>query len=257
MIDEPERSPEHSAARRYERFLTGPYAALTGATIAIFLIFVLGNWVVLPMITRGTDVRVPDLYSLDVAEAKLIVEEKGLVFINDSSDFVSDESVPVDHVVMQSPVRNTFVKLGRSVRVTISRGAQAYGVPNVRGISPNDARIRLEQAQFQVGAIRYVLRSTDDRSEQYVQEQFPPAGTQLKRGDKVSLVVSIVPAMPNLIGRNMADARQELERLGIQVGSIDMEPREGVAPGTIINQSIAPQARIVAGDKVDLITSEY
>ncbi|HRU24513.1 MAG TPA: PASTA domain-containing protein [Candidatus Latescibacteria bacterium] len=246
----------NTGAKGIQRFLTLPTAAATGAFLALLLIFVLGNWVVMPLITRGTDVVVPDVRGMDVADAKRLVEEQGLVFVNDSSDYATDESIPVDHIVMQSPAPDVSVKRGRSVRVTVSRGAPKYVVPNVRGISLNDARVRLEQARFRVGNVSYVLRTNEDLSEPYVQDQFPDAGTSLQKDAQVGLVVSIAPEMPALVGRDLGEASRTLAAMGIQIGETTSEPDETAAPGTVLKQSIAPGTRVFASDRVDLVVTE-
>lgn len=253
----PSEAPAQNANQgRWRHLATTWSAGLLGALFSFVLVFVAGNWLILPMITRGTDVVVPNLYGMDVADAKRLVERTGLVFVNDPSDFTTDESVPVDHVVMQSPTADASIKKGRSVRVTVSRGAPKYVVPNVRGVSLSNARLRLEQARFMVGNVSYVLRTNEDFSEPYVQEQFPDAGTSLQKDAQVTLVVSIAPEMPDLVGRDAGDATRTLSAMGIPLGEITGELDETQAPGAILRQSIPPGTRVFAGSRVDLVTNE-
>lgn len=229
--------------------------AFGGVALAGIILLVLGNWIIMPLVTRGSIVRVPDLYEFDVAVAKRALLDSDLVFINDSSDYVWDYDVPANHVVMQNPLPYTTVKTGRSVRVTVSRGPQLYPVPNVRDISPLQAKLRLQQQLFDVGTVTYILRTDNDRSEPFVKEQNPPPGAMLPRGTKVNLSVSIVPEMPDLTGRSLEEATQFIQLLGLQVGSVTFEESSDLLPRSVMSQSVPPGARIQAGDRVNLVAS--
>ncbi len=226
-----------------------------GAFLGGVLLFVVGNWVVIPLVTYRSIVRVPDLYGLDMAIAKRTLLDSGLSFVNDSTDYVWDYDVPANHVATQNPPPFLAVKKGRGVRVTISRGPQLYPAPDLRNMSPTQAKLRLQQQFFEVGRVRYVLRTNEDRSEPFVSEQTPPPGSMLPRGSRMDLKVSILPEMPDLTRRSLEEAKRYVELLGLRVGAIRYEQNEDLLPRSVVSQSIPPGRRIQAGDTVDLTLS--
>lgn len=251
----PAEPPRTRSAARRKWLLRWLALAVAGVVLAGLIMFVAGDWVVMPLVTRGSTVRVPDLYELDVAIAKQALMDSGLVFLNDSTDHLWDEDVPANHVIKQDPLPYAGVKEGRSIRVTISRGPQLYPIPDVKNISPLQAKLRLQQQFFDIGRVTYELRTNDDRSEPFVKEQYPSSGSLVPRGSKVSLEVSIMPQMPDLTGRSVDEARQYVQLLGLVVGSTRYEQSDDLLPRSVVGQSIPPGRRISVGDRVDLVVS--
>jgi beta-lactam-binding protein with PASTA domain len=122
-------------------------------------------------------------------------------------------------------------------------------------MSPTQAKLRLQQQFFQLGTVRYALRTDEDRSEAFVKDQTPAPGSALPRGAKVRLDVSILPHMPDLKGRSVEDAQRYIELLGLKVGSIRYEQSDDLLPWSVLDQSVPPGRRIQAGDTVDLVLS--
>lgn len=233
------------------------WPTIIGASViaSALLVSVIGNWAVMPLITRGSKTIVPDLYQEDVAVAKRILNHRSLVFISDSSDYVWDEEVPANCVVSQEPSPYTIVKKGRRVRVVLSRGPRLYEVPAVVNRSAVEAGIRIEQQGFRIGIVRFSLRDADDRSDPFVVEQSPESGAMQPHRTSIDLVVSLAPHMPDLSGRGYEDAVQIIRMLGLQVGSTIYEKSEVLLPRSVVSQSVRPGQRIRRGDMVNLVLS--
>jgi eukaryotic-like serine/threonine-protein kinase len=225
------------------------------AFLAGGIFLAIGDWIVMPLITRGTSHIVPELYGEDVAIAKRMLRENDLVFISDSSDYIWDKEVPANHIASQDPPPYTVVKKGRRVRVVLSRGPQLYPVPDVRNTSTTQARLRIEQQGFRLGNVAFQLRTNDDHSDAYVLTQFPGPGTQQPRGTTVDFTVSVIATMPDLTGRGHHDAAGLLGKLGLTIGSTVYEMNEFLLPRSVVSQSIQPGSRIQHGDKVNLVLS--
>lgn len=232
-----------------------PTILLTGVIVSGLLMVVIGNWAVMPLITRGSKTIVPDLYQEDVAIAKRILNDRSLVFISDSSDYIWDDEVPANCVVSQEPSPYTIVKKGRRVRIVLSRGPRLYEVPSVVNRSAIEAGIRIEQQGFRVGTVRFNLRQTDDRSDPFIEEQSPELGAMRPHHTHIDLVVSIAPHMPDLSGRGYEDAVQIIRTLGLQVGSTIYAKSEVLLPRSVVSQSVRPGQRIRRGDMVNLVLS--
>lgn len=246
----PAQVPADPRRRSHWFFLT-----VIGVILAGVVFFVAGNWLVMPLVTYRSVALVPDLYGLDVAVAKRTLLDSGLVFVNDSTDHTWDYDVPANHVVSQDPPPYVAVKSGRGVRVTISRGPQLHPVPDVRNMSPTQARLILQQQFFDVGTVAYTLRTNEDRSESFVTAQDPSPGSMVSRGMRVRLDISVLPEMPDLTGRSLEEAKRYLQALGLRLGSIQQVQDDDLLPRSVVGQSVPPRRRIHAGDTVDLTVS--
>src|SRR5699024_11283654 len=56
-----------------------------------------------------------------------------------------DAAVPAAHVISSSPASGESVKRGADVRVVVSRGEETFEVPDLEGMSVEDARSRVEE----------------------------------------------------------------------------------------------------------------
>ncbi len=219
------------------------------------LSFVVGNWVVMPLVVHSSTTQVPDLYGVDVGVAKRELVSRGLAFVNDSTDYVADELIPANHIVSQDPPPYSEVKSGRRVRVVISRGPRRFAVPDVVNSGATEAKFRLTRAGFPVGRLELRLRSRVDGSDPLVFEQAPHAGALASRDDSVHLVIDVDPLIPELRGRSDKHARKILALLGLRVGSVTYRSDEDHLPYSVIEQSVRAGTVARAGQRVDLVLS--
>ena len=229
--------------------------ALQAALLSGAVLFAGGNWIVMPLVTRGSKTVIPDLYDVDVAVSKSALRRGSLVFVNDSTDYVWDEEVAANRAVRQEPAPYTVVKEGRRVHVVLSRGPQLYAVPDLRNSSATAARLRLAQEGFRVGAVALKLRRRDDRSEPLVIAQVPRAGEMRTRLTRVDVTVDVAPLMPDLSARSYREATELVQRMGLVIGSTVYERNDVLLPYSVVSQSIQPGTRIHVSDVVDLVLS--
>jgi eukaryotic-like serine/threonine-protein kinase len=117
----------------------------------------------------------------DVAESQ--VRQAGLIPNLESRQ----SDAPQGQVIAQDPAAGTIVKQHTSVTVVFSSGPGTVAVPNVVGESKEAARGDLKAAGF---SARIVKRTTTDPTEDdQVVDQSPSAGTQLGRGQAVTIFV--------------------------------------------------------------------
>jgi beta-lactam-binding protein with PASTA domain len=131
---------------------------------------------------------------------------------------------------------------------TTGPGAPAT-VPDVTGAELVGAAEQLAEAGLRA-AVEYVP-STDPRGR--VAGQSRPAGTELQRGDAVSLNVSIGPnppakvTVPDATEKTEADGRAALEQVGFEVQTIRVP---AVTEDIVVSQSPASAARVPRGSLV-------
>lgn len=129
-----------------------------------------------------------------------------------------DENVPAGTVIAQDPVQDTPSRRGTPVALIVSKGPQPIPVPDVRGMDQDDAVKAIQQAGL--NAVISPETVNDKKVPKgAVVAQSPNSGT-LTRGGTVTLTVSKGPKMvkvPSYVGKQAAEARRELEKLGFEV----------------------------------------
>ncbi|WP_249997795.1 Stk1 family PASTA domain-containing Ser/Thr kinase [Actinoplanes sp. M2I2] len=184
---------------------------LLSAAVAVMVLVVIGStwWV-----TLGRYTDAPSLVNQTRAQVELSVQQEGFEVLY--GDGAYSETVPKDTVVSQDPEPGGKVVKGGIITVTLSLGPERFPVPDLAGAELAAARGEIEQLGLKLkeGAGQY----SDTVPEGAVISSDPKTGTQLKRGATVTVVVSKGRApirVPDLSGKNINDARNELAGLGL------------------------------------------
>lgn len=133
------------------------------------------------------DVQTPSLVGLSEEQAIQMLTDMQLR----GASRIRESSRPTGEVLSQSPESGTMVKPGRVITLYVSRGPRMVSVPNVTEMSLDRARELATQANLTV-------KKTSDRwsetvQEDYVIEQEPSEGEQVKPGSTIRVVVSKGP----------------------------------------------------------------
>ncbi|HWH97761.1 MAG TPA: PASTA domain-containing protein, partial [Pseudolysinimonas sp.] len=132
-----------------------------------------------PTLLTGTPVEVPNVVGSSLEQAKTAIELAELVF-QDAGQIDSD--LPAGVVAATEPGGGAAVSRGTTVRVFTSNGL-AEPVPNVVGMSRNDARDALHDANFNVDEVCVDDEDLDNPlpppAMDEVMSQDPPAGAML------------------------------------------------------------------------------
>lgn len=141
------------------------------------------------VVSLGTEtVLVPDLKGKNQQESQVALENAGLILGEIS--YVTDKNTSYGLVVYQSPEADTETETGAIVNIMLNQPPDVP-VPYLVGKTQGTAQQELAAAGFQIGGI------TSESSQNYVKgivlRQTPEAGTTLKEGEYVHLVVSSGP----------------------------------------------------------------
>lgn len=184
-------------------------------------------------------VHVPALVSLQPDKAKDILKAKDLIFMLDSTGDYSN-AVAAGKIMSQYPQEGTEVKKGRRIWVRISKGLRSLTVPVLRGLSLRQAEITLQQLGLKMGRVREVRMSNIPAGA--VIGSFPKANATVEKGRSVDIEISQenAPApsgMPNLTGLTLAQAKDQVRSLGLEVGVIKVKSDPRNLPNTILAQN--------------------
>ena len=144
------------------------------------------------IISKGPkNVLMPNLISLSERQARMIMEENGIALGHLTQTYFKD--VEKDHIIMQVPSAGTMVMRGASVDLLVSMGPRsvAYKMPEIAGLSLDNAVLRIEKANLTVGEIRSHFDKHKPRN--IIIHQEPLAGYRIREKSPISLVINRHP----------------------------------------------------------------
>jgi serine/threonine-protein kinase len=167
------------------------------------------------------------------------------------------ETVAKGLVIATDPTANAEVRRGTTVTLLVSQGPERYVVPTLAGVSLDEAKGQLADANLVLGKVTQTF--SEEVQEGEVMATDPKAGTQLKKGTPVALTVSKgrqpIP-VENFTGKPFADAKAAWEKAGLVVEeSGPQENSDTVPAGSIIRQDPA-SGTLHRGDKVSVLVSK-
>ena len=207
---------------------------------------------------RDNSVAVPNVVGEPTARATDRLERSG--FDVDRVDRVPSKR-PIGTVVRQDPSGSAdrdcallgYFCSNPAVALFVSGGPADVEIPDVAGLSRDDAEQELEQAGFEVSIER-------QPSDQYPGGRAigtePPAGDEAPVGSTVTLLVSSGPAtvqVPALVGLTLEAARQRLSAKGLELSSTEEESDRPA--GEVTGQSPDAGTRVEPGSTVELTVS--
>ena len=178
--------------------------------------------------------------------------------INFTTVAEEDNLVPFGFVHRTDPVAGTLILQDQTVEVFYNPDPQLVPIPNVVGLSSEDARTRLAADGFVVGELTTVER--DDVPIDTVISSDPPPETPALQGSLVNLVVSAPPSSVQIpgevIGMNEVDARAVLEAPPYEfVVTTDVRSSPTVPVNTVMEMRPGPGELVEKGSDVLIIVS--
>ena len=170
-------------------------------------------------ISSGPDsVTLPDnLVGMSPDDARKAIEALGLKWELDSSKVASD-TVPEGKVAQTNPSPGSKVKAGQTIRAYLSSGSDQVDVPDLSGMTQDQARSTLKSVGLELGNVTSV---DSEKEKDRIIEQDPATGTKVKKGTTVGVSISSgKPAqveIPTVVGMDRDDAEAQLKALGLTV----------------------------------------
>ena len=208
------------------------------------------NQAVKAVISRGVEQkRVPDVVGKTQDEATGALADAGLSVGAITQEYSS--TVASGQVVSSDPKAGTNVDHSSAVALVVSRGRQAATVPDVTGMTVDQARTTLEAAGLRLGAQTQAF--SDSAASGLVISSSPAAGaTSAYQGDSVAVTVSKGPEMitvPDVSGKSQAEARRTLENLGL---TVEVNKRLGAPFDTVRSSDPGAGTSVKAGSSVKI-----
>ncbi len=205
--------------------------------------------------SSGEKVKMADVSGSVFADAKTKLTALGLVVTSEnrrSSDVekgcvisVSDEDGNIINA-------GDEIDQGSTVILAVSTGEDGVEIPDIKGLSKAEARVKLESAGFTVVESE---AQNDEVAAGNVISQTPEGGSQAEEGSSVTIIISTGSetankTVPNLVGLTEIAAKAALAATDISFGEVLEENSPTVAAGIVVSQS--PEAGATVGDSTSV-----
>ncbi|MER5440356.1 Stk1 family PASTA domain-containing Ser/Thr kinase [Streptomyces sp. NPDC002790] len=194
--------------------------------------------------------KAPNFVGKTVGEAEKMAENRDLKL--DSSKSGPCEDYPKGQICTQNPKSGTTVEKNDTVTVSVSTGAPKISIPDVTGLSYDEARSELNDKGFD-----NITKTTEEseRTPGTVTKQDPASG-KVEKGTEITLTVAKKKALvtvPNVAGGNLScdEATQQLEDSNLKATCTE-EESTAAEPGKVFAQSLQADSQAEPGSTVTL-----
>jgi beta-lactam-binding protein with PASTA domain len=230
------------------------------ALIVLLILAVLGGGLYLLasslLSTNATRVKVPNVVGSREDAARRDLIEAG--FRVDPVTRVTSNPSEVGIVIEQSPDPETFLEKGETVTITIGKAPAQVEVPDLSGMTQDEAVAALERAHLSLGTVE---TQPSDLPEGTVVSQNPIPGDKVDKNSAVDVVLSAGPSdvtVPDVVCESLGKAESELDKAGFQVVVSEEETQfnfECPKDGRVAAQDPPGDSSAPSGSTVTLIPS--
>lgn len=241
-VPTPPPAPSRSPRRR---------GAWVAALLALLVAAGAGGWYV--YLGPGSMTAVPAVAQLALDDAQASLRANGLT-ITVSEAF--SETVTKGVVISSEPTSGTALRKGTAVDLVVSKGKERYDAPDLVGTLASAAKETLAKNNLTLGAQRSAFDEKVAKGKVVSQE--PKAGTALKKGTAVAIVVSKGREpidVPDLRNTPIDEAAKRLRSLGLTVALGEPVNDDAVAKGRVLRQDPI-QGTLFRGETVTLVESK-
>ena len=150
-----------------------------------------------------------------------------------------------------------LVWFGRSVKDFFAPTAATIFLPAFTGQTQADARGECQRLQLR--CVTVATQPSDRYPKDVVMSQQPNAGSRVREGRQISLIVSsgvVIFPMPDVRFETYRNAQLDLSRYKLQLVKTTYEADDNVPRDSVVDQDPAPLASARQGSKVSLILSK-
>ena len=222
--------------------------------VAIFTAVALGIGAWWTMLGPGSRVTVPSLIGGTLKQADKVLTPLGLTSEITKQEF--SEEIEKGIIIQSDPEGGGKIKEGGVVKLILSKGPERYQIPNLEKLTIDAATKLLTSLPLDPPVIEEVFNEKIPKG--YVIGTEPKAGSQVKRGAGIKIIVSKgIEQVPlnNFIGKIGEEALNTLVEAGFKVVP-KYSYSETVPSGAVISQEPNTEKEYPKGSKVNIVISK-
>jgi len=191
---------------------------------------------------------VPDITSnISIGDMQDLLRERTFEPVDGGEAFST--TAPVGGVAALDPAPGTTLAVGDTVKILRSKGAPPVDVPDVNGLTAEEATAALAAVDISVSGTQEQFDKDVDGGR--VAGTSPEIGTSVTAGSSVELQISNAVSVPSLLGRSVGSARETVQRLGLDVQVRQVFDTDG---SLVVSQTPGPGSRVAPGSTVTVVS---
>ncbi len=199
--------------------------------------------------SESEDVVMIDVKGMTQAQAESMLKEKNISYTVEEKASSEDKGTVVD----QTPAAGTTISSATRVVIYVSSGAESFELKDYSGLTLDMVKTALQSLKLEAGEVTYEY--SDDIDKDKVIKTNPEAGTKVKEGDKIGIVLSKGPeekmtTMPTVIGLTESQAKSAVEDAKLVYGGATYESSEDVEKGKIMHFAVDGDRNVYEGQQV-------
>ena len=226
-----------------------PRKYIFGGALFAFILAFLWAFLSFGNFWSNSTVDVRNVVGKQLSVATRLLEERHLRV---SSSEVTNSDVPAGQVISQSPEPGESVKEQRLVHLVVSKGAGDITIPDLQGMSFDQAREKLKSLGLSIGKVTYVSDTSKDDG--VVISQGLQAGGKASKGATVDITVNQTKSstieIPNVVGMTIKEAKEALGNLGLSISKISGSNED---TAIVTDVSPAPGSSVKRDESVSLV----
>ncbi len=198
---------------------------------------------------------VPDVTGKSLDEADQLLKAANLSFRKEEK---ASDVVPEGYIIEQSIDANEEVDKSTVVVLTVSTGVETNTLRDVTGLTVDQADTILKNDQELKVVHEYEYN--DKVEENLVTRTSPAAGTDVKKGDTITVYISKgketkYVKVPDIRNYTQTQAEDILKSKGLVKGKVSTNYSDEYAQGVVMEQSYTADTEVEEGTKIDFTVS--
>jgi len=214
-----------------------------------------GSKVTLTVSSGPEPVEVPNVVGQSQTDASRALTELGFLV---NAVPVEDADADEGTVVSQDPPAGQQIAKGSQVTINVSSGSGLIPVTDVTNQSENTARSNLQRAGFT--NVQSRQEASDEIAAGNVIRTDPAAGTQIRAGDPIALIVSSGAQqvqVPQVQGLTEQNARTALQNAGLEANVQSQPVQNENQDGIVVQSSPSSGTSVPQGSTVTLFVGKF
>ena len=227
--------------------------------VGLFLLFAisLGATIGISNATRPKEVQIPNLVGKTVDEAKQILEENNIKYVEEEPQYSTE--YPEGQIISQNPqyVENRKIREETEIKVVVSLGTETTTVPKFVGLTKEEAENQAKESKVNLEFIEETSKTVEAG---IIIEQETEEGETINAGDTVKVHISTGTGIKQVVVTSVLykdeeTAKQTLTSLGLTVNvEYDVDSTRG--NGVVLKQSIASGETVDEGTAITITVNK-
>ncbi len=224
-----------------------------GIIAGVIVLALLVVFIIVPMVTKEKDIKIPDVANLTEFKASSKLEKLGLV-VNSKVKEVSDDKVKKGRVIKTNPKIGSSVKKGSKITLYVSTGVETHALENYIGKDIkevesilNDLGLKVTVTEIEPDASTCAMIGKNMVINQSLDE-----GSEVKKGDKITLTTLQSLSFPDFSNKSQDEVNSWCNNACVTLNVEYQEVNDNSLIDKVITQSRPNGSTVKNNDSVTI-----